>query len=259
LNQSIINDLCELEQAAAQQWWHSEDRLAWRDELLRACELRQFISIRNCLNGSTPLIPVRVWDSDLDSCFSIPSAETEDERFFNLISELENLEKDNALAIALRPGFWVSDSWPEHEEALRTALLKARAANATVVRCGFLCEQAEILMTAELGFTAIQLHASELDIFELQLLVELARDCKLTPIVSIENEKQLETVLGTDAPHILLCCLKGSGYEAAVRFVQQALPRLPEACSKLLLTSQAGQADVQLFRKLGMQGILNFR
>ncbi len=257
MNQSIIKTLGELEQAAARQWWNSENRLAWRDELLRTCEDRTFVPLKTCLTQSAQLMPVRIWDTDLLSCFTAENIESEEDLFLRIANETEGLAKDAPLAIALRPGFWMSETWTLQEDILRSAMQKARLSKALVMRCGFLSEQADILITADLGFSGIQIHVSDLDVFQLQLLIELARDCRLTPIVSVENNSQLETVLGTDAPHIVLCCMKGSGYEAALRFVQQSLPRLPQNCTKLLLTGTASQTDVQLFGKLGLNGLLS--
>jgi hypothetical protein len=258
VNQSIIKTLSELEAAAAQNWWETEDRFAWREELLRTCESLDFIPLKGCLKNSPQTVPVKIWDEDLASCFSSVNFDTEVAEFEKVISETQKLNKDDLLAMALRPGFWLSENWPAQEEPLRTALQKARFARALVVRCGFLSEQAEILMTAELGFSGVQIHAADLDVFQLQFLIELARDCRLTPMVSVENEKQLETVIGTDAPHIILCCMKDSGYEAALRFVQQSIPQLPENCTKSLITGPTGQTDIQLFGRLGLNAVLTF-
>jgi hypothetical protein len=258
VNQSIIKTLSELETTAARNWWEMEDRFAWRDDLLRTCESRDFIPLKGCLKNMPQSIAIRIWDEDLATCFTSGSFESEDSEFDKIILETRNLNKDDLLAMALRPGFWLSENWSVQEEPLRAALQKARLSQALVVRCGFLSEQAEILMTAELGFSGVQIHAAELDVFQLQFLIELARDCRLTPMVSVENQKQLETVIGTDAPHIILCCMKGGGYEAALRFVQQSIPQLPENCTKLLITGSTSQTDIQLFGKLGLNAVLSF-
>lgn len=258
MNHPVIKSLTELERAAAVDWWESEDRFAWRNELIRRCEAIEILPLKSCLAVIPALLRIRMWDADLMGCFSLPSESAEDTQFSTLIDELNNLEKEALYAIAPRPGFWMSEEWREQEESLRSALKKAKQSGALVVRCGFVSEQSDILMAADLGFSGIQIHAADLDLFQLQLLIELARDCRLTPVVSVEDQNQLETVLGTDAPHIALCCMNGDKYEWAIRFVQQSLPRLPHNCTKLIFSSAATETDVRLFGRLGMSGIFSF-
>jgi hypothetical protein len=90
------------------------------------------------------------------------------------------------------------------------------------------------------------------------MAVELARDCRLCPIVSAADEDQLEQVVQTDAPHIALCYFPDKSAELAARFVQRSLPRIPNNCSKILLAATQTNNEAQLLSKLGFDLALQF-
>lgn len=258
LNHPSIKILAELERSAAQQWWATEDRTSWRHGIVRNAEKLPLLSLKTCLDAAVSDIFIYTWDADIARCFSLRESEVGHFDFTSLTNILRTLEKNQVMGIFPRPGFWLSDSWTEKEDDLREALQQARRVQALIIRCGFTTDQADILMAADLGFTGIQIHAGDLDIYQLQLLVELARDCHLSPIVSIENAEQLETALQTDAPHLAFCCLPGGGYELSIRFLNQSLPRIPKNCTKLVFTALKEPNTREHFRHMGLHAVLSF-
>jgi hypothetical protein len=258
LNLQVINTFVELESTAARHWWSSEDRMAWRDDLLRRRENLEPAALKACLASGLNIIPVHLWDSDLRQCFTQVDSAATAENAPGIFQQLDALQANQLCAVFPRPGFWMESSWTEEEPSLRDALARARDSRALVLRCGFVTEQTDVLMAADLGFSGIQIHAAELDLFELQYLIELARDCRLSPVVSVENSKQMEIVLQTDAPHIALCCLAATGREQAIRFVQQTLPRIPANCTRIVVAGGFSQTELQHLGNLGAGTILCF-
>jgi hypothetical protein len=271
LNHPVIDALTQLEWAAAQQFWNSEDRSVWKDDLLRQCETRAILALKKFMANNftedksnrtaVPVFPALMWDTDLRQCFTRQPAETiqlQNSNHFQLaLDTLSESEPGSLIGMMLRPGFWMTDSWPAEEEQLRSALKTARANETLVFRTGFLTHQADILLAADLGFTGIQIHAAQLDLYELQMALELARDCKLCPLVSVSNPAEMEQVVQTDAPHIALCHFPTDGQELSMRFVQQALPKIPNSCSRLLITASCTESDLQLLGRLGFQAIIH--
>lgn len=258
MNLQVIDTFVELEKTAAQHWWSAEDRTAWRDDLLRRRESVEPAALKGCLGSGLNIIPVHMWDSDLRRCFAQPDADPAADDAAELFNQLNALQTNQLCGLLPRPGFWMESSWSEEEITLRDALARARASGALVLRCGFITEQTDVLMAADLGFSGIQIHAAELDLFELQFLIEMARDCRLSPVVSVENSKQMEVVLQTDAPHIALCCLSANGREQSIRFVQQTLPRIPANCTRMIVSGGFSQTEMQHFGNLGAGTILCF-
>lgn len=258
MNHPVIETFIELERRAAMEWWSLEDRTSWRDDLLRRKDTQQVLSLKSCLKTDLTVSTIAVWDPDLRRCFSVLATETDIDPFSAAIARLMTLSSEELFGLALRPGYWLSEEWSEEEESLRRALTHAQNQGAVVFRSGFFTEQADILMTAELGFSGVQIHVADLDLFQLQLLLELSRDCRLSPIISVENEEQLDIVLQTDAPHIALCYLPGSKNDQGIRFLQKALPLIPRNCTRMLLSGSQNPDNLQMLRHLGIQCILAF-
>ncbi|NBW80518.1 hypothetical protein EBR21_02075 [bacterium] len=246
----------ELERSAARIWWSSEDRAAWRDDLLRRLDSQPTLFFKSFLKESCPRFEVLTWDEDLLRCFSTTRQQHPVRNFGEIVEKIQNIEHAHVLGVLPRPGFWLTDTWHEEEDILRESLSVAKKKQALVVRCGFVTEQSDILMAAELGFSGVQIHAAGLDLFELQMLIELARDCRMSPIVSISDSEQMNTMLQTDAPHVALCCLAGEGFEDSIRFVQSALPSIPSNCTKILLAAALDEKEVMNFTRLGFQSVM---
>jgi hypothetical protein len=259
LSRQVIDTFTALERQAADLWWTQEDRSVWRDELLRAKNNEALFSLKDFFGKELSIFPISMWDEDLSRCFSSHLEDSRAVRFQKILTAFPSAEQLPFLsAIALRPAFWLDDDWHSTEELLRSALQKAQWQKAPVLRFGFFTQQADILMSADLGFAGIFIYADHLDVFELQLLVELARDCRLVPVVMAADFEQLEVSLQTDAAHLALCCLRGSDFESALRFVQEAVPRIPHNCTKLLVSGAITESEAIYFHRLGVQGVFSF-
>lgn len=267
LSHQLINTLVELEIAAARAFWNAEDRDAWRNDVLRQRETRELISLKQLLKLSnlkqkpeTQYQILLTWDQDLLRCLSgtvIPEHYPQ-LTFRDTLSHLRNADSKSIAPLFLRPGFWMCESWLEEENDLRECLSLAHEKGVMILRCGFLTQQADIYLTADLGFSAVQLHAHGLDLYELQMAVELARDCRLSPIVSASNEEELEQVLQTDAPHIALCYFPSGVREQSARFIQRALPQIPNNCTKILFAATEQHSEIQLISRLGFDLAVQF-
>ncbi len=211
---------------------------------------------KSFLNESCSKFEVLTWDEDLLRCFSQVGQPSAHRNFEAIIERIQNIESGQVLGLLPRPGFWLDENWHEQEDILRESLSIAKKKQALILRCGFVTEQSDVLMAAELGFSGVQIHAAGLDLFELQMLIELARDCRLSPIVSISDTEQMNTMLQTDAPHVALCCLAGEGFEDSIRFVQNALPGIPSNCTKILLAAALEEKEVMNFARLGFQTVM---
>lgn len=269
MSHPLIDSLVELERVAAQEFWKTEDRTAWRDDLLRQCETRNLLTLKSYLGGasgslkSPAIFPVFMWDSDLRRCFSIAHSKNVQETpsiepFSTVLHSLKSLSPASMAGVFLRPGFWMTESWQTEETELRDVLASARSRNSMIVRCGFLTQHADILISSELGFSAIQIHAGSLDIYELQMAIELARDCRLCPIVSVATDEEMEQAIQTDAPHIALCHFPMEGIEQSAKFIQSALPRVPANCTRVLMTAAANTAEATLLNRLGFTSTFQF-
>jgi hypothetical protein len=256
LSHPVIDTLVELESSAARIWWSSEDRAAWRDDLLRRLDSQPTLFLKSFLKQPSTGFEVLTWDEDLLRCFSQTRQPSTARTFESIAEKIQTVESGQILGLMPRPGFWLTETWHEEEDILRESLSIAKKKQALIVRCGFVTEQSDVLLAAELGFSGVQIHAAALDLFELQLLIELARDCRLSPIVSISDTAQMQTLLETDAPHVALCCLAGEGFEEAIRFVQDALPGIPSNCTKILLTAALDEKEVMNFARLGFHSVM---
>lgn len=265
MNLPLIDSFIELERAAADCFWKSENRTAWRDDLLRLRETanilplkEQFISSEeHSVKQSFREAPVLMWDEDLLHCFTgCQLQKNEQEAFQHVIELLKTKHRNTLTGIFLRPGFWMNTSWTEQEAPLREALSSAKENGGFIMRCGFLTQPADILWTADLGFSGVQIHARGLDLFELQMAIELARDCRLSPVVSVSSPDELELVLQTDAPHIAICQLATPSKGTAFNLLSEALARIPKNCSRLLMTKAMTQNEIRLLLKQGFDAIL---
>ncbi|MBM3382408.1 MAG: hypothetical protein FJY29_08205 [Betaproteobacteria bacterium] len=272
MNHPVIEALTQLEFAAAEQFWNSEDRSAWKEDLLRQSETLTLVSLKKFITPpageekptrtQVPVFPATIWDSDLRQCFYSKSVDaheaSEPDTFQIALSRLTQSDAGTLMGVMLRPGFWMNETWADEEDLLRNALKAAREKQTLVFRTGFFTHPADILLAADLGFTGIQIHAGQLDLYELQMAIELARDCKLCPVVSVSTEAEMEQVVQTDAPHIALCSFPGEGQDASLRFVQNALPKIPNNCTRILMTANRSEQDLQLIGRLGFHAIIHF-
>jgi hypothetical protein len=267
VHQALIDSFLELERAAADCFWKSENREAWRDDLLRLRETQNILPLKTQFDLSesaqqkqkTRDGSILLWDSDLIRCLTTSSPPTSDEDSFRaVVHTLSGMQKHTLTGLFLRPGFWMQPTWPEQEFPLRTALSRARENGAFIIRCGFLTQASDILWAADLGFSGIQIHAQGLDLFELQLAIELARDCRLSPVVSVSSFAELELVLQTDAPHIALCHLSSTGKGSTTHFMSEGLSRIPKNCSRLVIATALPASEIRALGKSGLDAALFF-
>lgn len=266
MSQRIIDSLIELEVAAANRFWQDEDRSAWKDEILRLAENKDTAQLKPHLTQSPePLrtgitcAQVLVGDEDLKVALMRRSHDKSKSHSLAHQDSIPSPFSSQSLSgIYLRPGFWVQDTWYEQEQQLRTALSDARSNGTLVFRNGFFNQMADILLTADLGFSGIQIHVHNLDLYELQMAIELARDCRLCPIISAAGLDQLELAIQTDAPHLGLCFFPDQDLQEQLSFVQRAIPRIPEGCSRILFGSILDQSEMAYFSHLQFDAVFQF-
>ena len=116
MSHPLIDSFVELERVAAQEFWKSEDRTAWRDDLLRQCETRDLLSLKSYLGSasgslkSPAIFPVFMWDNDLRRCFSIANSiksqeTTSNEPFSTVLNSLKNLSPSSVAGLFCAQGF----------------------------------------------------------------------------------------------------------------------------------------------------------
>jgi indole-3-glycerol phosphate synthase len=150
------------------------------------------------------------------------------------------------------------DNWHAIEQNLRSHLEWSRERGHLVFRNGFFNSSADILMAAELGFTGVQIHVHSMDLFELQMALELARDCRLCPIVSAANVEELELAIQTDAPHLGLCFFPEQSSHEQMQFVQQAITKIPKDCTRVLFGSIRSESELSYLSHLSFDCIFRF-
>lgn len=266
MTQKIIQSLIELEAAAASSFWVSEDRSAWKEELLRFAETKSTPQLKPHLSERPeralhrPLFAhVDICDDELIRIFGgeVMPRESDEDQTKSMFS-IETQNAKNISGVYLSPGFWMEDSWQLAELEFRKLLEQARQNEKIVFRNGFFNQAADILMTADLGFTGIQLHVHHLDLFELQMAVELARDCRLCPIVSAATYEELELAIQTDAPHLGLCYFPGLDNHEQEAFIQRAILRIPKDCTRTLFASIKTEAELNYLSSLPFDLVFQF-
>ena len=266
LNHRLIESLIELENAAAEQFWVSEDRSAWKEELLSFAESKKPLQLKPYLNESAdhpaghPLLAnVTFLDGELMRIFGNPIKQsTLNPNEDNFSIEKQYPENERVSGLFLGPGFWMGEQLHSLEQNLRSHLEWARQQGHLVFRSGFFNSSADILMAAELGFSGVQIHVHSLDLYELQMALELARDCKLCPIVSAATTKELELAIQTDAPHLGLCFFPGQNGHEHIQFVQQAITQIPKDCTRVLLGAIKNESELSYLSHLPFDCIFQF-
>lgn len=258
LNHALINSLVELETAAALRFWASEDRTAWKDEILRFAETKHPLQLKPLLaqskggNKTKPILAeVALLDDELIRIFcpQLPHP-THDQTHSQTSVKANTQQTDLVSGLFLSPGFWLNENWEQFEVELRSHLEAHRQEEKLVFRTGFFNNAADILMAAELGFTGIQIHVHTMDLFELQMAIELARDCKLCPIVSAATLKELELAIQTDAPHVGLCFFPGQNAHEHELFVQRGITQIPKDCTRILFASLKSSTELNYLSQL---------
>lgn len=266
LTQKLINSLFELEQAASERFWTVEDRSAWKDELLRFAETKKAAQLKPYLRewtakstSKTALAEVTLLDDELVRIFghqeNLLAADTDNEDAADGNNPTSN---GQISGVFLGPGFWLNDHWHSTEQRLRSQLEFSCQQGHLVFRNGFFNSAADILMAAELGFTGIQIHAHTLDLFQLQMAIELARDCRLCPIVSAATPEELELAVQTDAPHLGLCYFPEQSNHEQSAFVQQAITQIPKDCTRILFAAIKNASELNYLSQLPFDCIFHF-
>lgn len=262
MTQRIIDSLIDLEIAAANRFWQEEDRSAWKDDILRFSENKNTAQLKPHFNQSNEQMrtgmtcaQVLIGDEDLKAALTRRSPDKPKPH----ATATEGRSPSQTLSgIYLRPGFWMQETWHEQEQQLRTALSDARSHGTLVVRNGFFNQTADILLAADLGFSGIQIHVHNLDLYELQMAIELARDCRLCPILSAARLSELELAIQTDAPHLGLCFFPDQDLQEQLSFVQRAVPQIPDGCSRILFGSVLDESEMNYFSHLHFDAVFQF-
>ena len=114
----------------------------------------------------------------------------------NLASWAQMYEQNGAAALS------VLTDGPFFGGCLQDLIEARKAVSLPVLRKDFIIDPIQVYQTRAAGADAMLLIAAALDEPELKKLIDLAVEVKLTPLVEVHNQPELETVLKLDPPLI---------------------------------------------------------
>lgn len=127
------------------------------------------------------------------------------------------------------------------------------------IRFGFFSQEVEILKTRLLGFHGITLHVDNLDLYQMQYVVEVCRDYKLSCILVVSTTKSLQIALETDCPYIAIW---GYGSDVTSKtfsssFALEAVRKFPKNCYPFLFAPILQTAQLNALKTAGYRAVFS--
>gem|GEM_PF-4307490 len=111
-----------------------------------------------------------------------------------------------------------------------------------LLRACIIGTETEVLESAAWGYTGVLLPVTGNDVFRLQFLVELARDCHITLVPLVETDAELSLVLETDCPYVGFGTVTSPSNDSVLSFFRMSLGRLPRGLFTLIFFAHAADS-----------------
>lgn len=126
-----------------------------------------------------------------------------------------------------------------------------RSGRVLAIQFGFFTHESDVLQSRICGFDAITIHADVLDLFEMQYIVEVCRDYRMSCILVVSNRNSLENALQTDCPYIAIWAYLSESFAFDNTFASDSVNRFPSACTPILFAPSLQQLQLQAMHKQG--------
>lgn len=143
----------------------------------------------------------------------------------------------------------------EKNENLERAIL-LNACDFMSIRTGFFTHERDIFETISLGFRAMTMHTQFLDPFLLQYYTEIGRDLKINIIFVANNKTELDKILETDAPYVLLWPHCEHSFAPQWPKLIEMASSLPRSCIGLTVYPKLTAIQCDELLKYGIRGSL---
>ena len=184
--------------------------------------------IEQKINTSSSItIPNYISDEDFSNLFQT-------ERDFNAINTSEDL-----FCLFTSP---ISIEWKEY-----------KSNNSFVFRSGFYTEEYEIYESIIQGFNGLVLYCYSHDVYEIQLLTEIAREYKFTLIFLIHDKKQLFTVLESDAPYIAVSGINSNNFKNDIQNLIKLVSFIPSTARKIAWINKLDPKEKVILQQVGYE------
>lgn len=124
-----------------------------------------------------------------------------------------------------------------------------RSGRVLAVQFGFFTHESDVLQSRICGFDAITIHADVLDLFEMQYVVEVCRDYRMSCVLVVSNRVSLETALQTDCPYIAIWAYHPETFAFDGAFASESVNRFPKTCTPILFAPALQQLQLQAMHK----------
>ncbi|MGY3805270.1 hypothetical protein ACWNT8_14495 [Pigmentibacter ruber] len=125
--------------------------------------------------------------------------------------------------------------------------------NSLIFRTGFFTEEYEIYDSILQGFNGLIIYCNMQDVYEIQLLTEIAREYKFTLIFLIHNKKQLFTVLESDAPYIAISGVNSDNFKNNMQNLIQLSSFIPSSAKRIAWINNLEVKDKQILQQVGYE------
>ncbi|WGL60583.1 hypothetical protein QEJ31_03075 [Pigmentibacter sp. JX0631] len=189
------------------------------------------LKIEQKINSSSSItIPNFISDEDFSKLFQT-------ERNFNAINT-----SDDLFCLFTSP---ISLDWKEY--------LIHKSNNSLVFRTGFFTEEYEIYESIIHGFNGLILYCFSQDVYEIQLLTEIAREYKFTLIFLIHDKNQLFTVLESDAPYFAISGINSCNFKNNIQNLIKLISFIPSSAKKIAWINKLEKKEKQILQQVGYE------
>lgn len=131
--------------------------------------------------------------------------------------------------------------------------LFAKSDSSFIFRTGFYSQEYDIYDSILKGFDGLFIYCDEHDVYQIQLLTEIARDYNFTLIFLAHNKRQINTILETDAPYIAISGINSGSLKQENHNLIQLANIVPKTAKLMAWTKKITPHEKRILHHLGYE------
>ncbi len=139
----------------------------------------------------------------------------------------------------------LNENWQE--------ILFYKSDSSFIFRTGFYSQEYDIYDSILKGFDGLFIYCDKQDVYQIQLLTEIARDYNFTLIFLAQDKKQLNTILETDAPYIAISGINSASLKQENHNLVQLANLVPKTAKLMAWTKKISPEEKKILHHLGYQ------
>lgn len=130
-------------------------------------------------------------------------------------------------------------------------LISSKQESTMLLRSGFFNNEYEIYESILFGFNGMFIFCQGLDKYKIQYLTETAREYFFTLIFIVNNKKELNTVLETDAPYLTISGYSAHTFKVETSIFYQLSSLIPKTTTLMAWSKKLDESKIKLLNEIG--------